>query len=98
MLFGLVTEVHAASVNQRLTIERSFTFFKDTLLNHSVHRYAEVAQGGSVSSLAVAACGPGCLMQRQWLLCCFLVAAAGELQQPMICSLGVARQLATSQH
>lgn len=38
MLFGLVKEVHDASVGQRLTIERSFKFFKDTLLNHSVHR------------------------------------------------------------
>lgn len=38
VLFGLVKEVHDASVGQRLTIERSFTFFKDTLLNHSVHR------------------------------------------------------------
>lgn len=39
VLFGLVKEVHEASVKQRLTIERSFNFFKDTLLNHSVHRY-----------------------------------------------------------
>lgn len=38
VLFGLVKEVHDASVGQRLTIENSFKFFKDTLLNHSVHR------------------------------------------------------------
>lgn len=40
VLFGLVKEVHNASVKQRVTVERSFAFFKDTLLNHSVHRCA----------------------------------------------------------
>lgn len=39
-LFGLVKEVHLASVGQRLTIERSFDFFKDTLFNHSIQRCA----------------------------------------------------------
>lgn len=42
VLLGLVKEVHDASVAQRLTIERSFAFFKDTLLNHSVHRCAGI--------------------------------------------------------
>eukprot|EP00775_Hariotina_reticulata_P005753 gene5752-5993_t len=37
-LFGLVKEVHSASVGQRLTVERSFDFFKDTLFNHSIQR------------------------------------------------------------
>lgn len=37
-LFGLVKEVHTASVGQQLTIERSFAFFKDTLINHSIQR------------------------------------------------------------
>jgi hypothetical protein len=40
VLFGLVKEVHDASVKQRLAVERSFAFFKETLLKHSVHRCA----------------------------------------------------------
>ncbi|WIA37628.1 hypothetical protein OEZ86_014529 [Tetradesmus obliquus] len=37
-LFGIIKEVHTASVAQQLTIERSFAFFKDTLINHSIQR------------------------------------------------------------
>jgi hypothetical protein len=36
--FGIVKETHEASVQQRLTVERSFAFFKDSLMNHSVQR------------------------------------------------------------
>lgn len=42
-LLGLVKATHAASVNERLTIEHSFTYFKESLLNHSVQRW--VTQG-----------------------------------------------------
>jgi hypothetical protein len=37
-LFGIIKEVHTASVAQQLTIERSCAFFKDTLINHSIQR------------------------------------------------------------
>jgi hypothetical protein len=37
-LFGIIKVVHTASVAQQLTIERSFAFFKDTLINHSIQR------------------------------------------------------------
>eukprot|EP00879_Flechtneria_rotunda_P014718 GHRR01015379.1.p1 GENE.GHRR01015379.1~~GHRR01015379.1.p1 ORF type:complete len:276 (+),score=103.63 GHRR01015379.1:522-1349(+) len=37
-LFAIVKEVHTASIRHRLTIERSFAFFKDTLINHSIQR------------------------------------------------------------
>jgi hypothetical protein len=45
VLVGLVKEVHEASVAQRLTIEASFGLFKDSLLNHSVHRCARGCRG-----------------------------------------------------
>ncbi|KIY95560.1 hypothetical protein MNEG_12403, partial [Monoraphidium neglectum] len=38
VLLGLVKETHAASVRGRLTLEASFRFFRDSLLNHSVQR------------------------------------------------------------
>ena len=40
-LFSIVKEVHRRSVGERLTVERSFRFLSDTMLNHSVHRCDE---------------------------------------------------------
>lgn len=38
VLLGLVVEVHAASVQRRLTISASFELLKDMLLRHAVQR------------------------------------------------------------
>lgn len=66
VLFGLVKEVHDASVQQRLTIERSFAFFKDTLLNHSVHRW---------EPKAAAVRRPRTVHRHVRVLCCVLALA-----------------------
>jgi hypothetical protein len=47
-LLGLVKATHTASVNERLTIEHSFTYFKESLLNHSVQRWVWPQQGQGV--------------------------------------------------
>jgi hypothetical protein len=45
VLLGLVKETHAASVRGRLTLEASFRFFRDSLLNHSVQRCVRLLCG-----------------------------------------------------